>query len=92
MRLHVIAQNMLDQVDRGVTDRAAVRLQHGLALTLRFNEGVYTLSCGRKNSTPSQTELEVVANAFKLLAPVWRRADVEEWTVWSYSWRFVFVE
>lgn len=92
MKLHVIAQNMLDQVSHGQTDRAVARLRHGLALTLRFNEGVYTLNCGRRNSQPSPTELEVVAKAFKLLAPIWRGSDVEEWVVYSYSWRFVFVE
>ena len=92
MKLHVIAQNMLNEVDSGRTNRAEVRLQHGLALTLTMNEGVYQLNCGRKGSQPSETEPNVVAGAFKLLAPVWRREEVQGWTVYRYSWRYVFVE
>lgn len=94
MKLNIIAQNMFHQLDSGATQRSAIRLQHGLALSLTTDgAGAYTLNCGRLgNVGPSTKELEIVAGAFKLLSPVWQRTEVDGWTVYRYSWRFVFVE
>lgn len=83
-----IAADMYSDVRNGI-QKSRITLSHGLALSLSQTDRIYTLTCGRRSTLPSQTELKVIAGAFDLLFPEWQQFDVQEWRCYKYTWTYV---
>lgn len=88
--LKTIANDMLGDVRAGAP-RSRVKLERGLTLSLTKSGDTYTLTCGRRVILPSPLEMQIVANAFGLLAPEWVQVDIQEWRCYRYSWQWVTV-
>lgn len=88
--LKTIASEMIGDVRAGAP-RSRISLERGLTLSLTKSGDNYTLTCGRKQVLPSSLELQIVANAFGLLAPDWAQIDINEWRCYRYTWQWVSV-